>query len=364
MKGLLARIGMRLPIVQAPMAGTSTPRMAAAVSDAGALGSIAIGAMDAPAARAAIAEVRRATRAPFNVNVFCHRPARPDPTRESAWLDALRPAFARFGAEPPAAIGEIYRSFVADPAMLDLLVETAPPVVSFHFGLPDPSAIDRLKAAGVVLLSTATNLGEAEQAVACGVDAIVAQGHEAGGHRGVFDPAAPDAGLGVVALTRLLIARTKAPVIAAGAIMDGAGVSAVLDLGAAAAQLGTAFIACPESAADRFHREALFGPGAARTEMTSLISGRPARCIANGFTRLAEELPARLPPPPDYPIAYDAGKALAAAARARGDGGFGAQWAGQGAPLARIMPAAELVAAIAAELAAVRSGARGQEASA
>jgi len=227
-------------------------------------------------------------------------------------------------------------------------------VVSLHFGLPPARTIDRLKGAGIVLFASATTLAEAEQAVAAGVDAVVAQGYEAGGHRGAFDPEAPDSQLGVIALTRLLASRLSVPVIAAGGIMDGDGIAAVLDLGAEAAQLGTAFIGCPESSADAFYRAALFGPSASATEMTALISGRPARCLANAFTVLKTG-PLMGLTPPDYPIAYDAGKALAAAARAKGDGGFGAQWAGQGAPLARAMPAAELVMTLAEELRSARS---------
>jgi nitronate monooxygenase len=354
MSPLLRRIGIELPIVQAPMAGVSTPAMAAAVSHAGGLGSIGVGATDAAGARAMIEQLKARTNKPFNVNVFTHKPATADPARERAWLEALAPVFRRYGAEPPAAIGEIYTSFLADPAMLDLLVEARPAVVSFHFGLPPASTIARLKAAGVTLLSTATNRDEAEQAVGAGVDAIVAQGYEAGGHRGVFDPAAPDPQLGVVALTRLLVSRLSIPVIAAGGIMDGAGIAAMLSLGAAAAQLGTAFIACPESSADRYYRDALTGPAASATEMTALISGRQARCLANAFTHLKDG-PLRGLQPPAYPIAYDAGKALAAAARAQGEGGFGAQWAGQGAPLARSLPAAELVRTLAEELRAARA---------
>jgi len=346
---LLERIGVRVPIVQAPMAGTSTPAMAAAVTKAGALGSLGVAAAGVAGARAMIEALRRETDGPFNVNVFCHKPATADPERERAWLQALRPVFERLGAEPPAAIGEIYTSFVADPDMLELLVETRPAVVSFHFGLPPAPVIARLKAAGVVLFSTATNLDEAQQAAAAGVDALVAQGYEAGGHRGMFDPQAADAQLGVMALTRLLVRRTGLPVIAAGGIMDGAGIAAALDLGAEAAQLGTAFIGCPESSADTAFRAALRGPGAAATEMTALLSGRLARCLPNAFTALKDGALAGVPLP-DYPIVYDAGKALAAAAKARGDGGYGAQWAGQGAPLARELPAADLVATLAEEL--------------
>ena len=353
MTTLLQRLGVDLPIIQAPMAGTSTPRMAAAVTNAGALGSIAVGAVTAEGGREMIAAVRALTPGPFNVNVFCHRPAVANQDREQAWLAALRPVFRRFDAEPPTDLGEIYTSFAADPAMLEVLAEARPAVASFHFGLPPAVAIARLRSAGIVLLSTATNLQEAEAAVAAGVDGIVAQGYEAGGHRGVFDPQAPDAQQGVMALTRLLVSRIDRPVIAAGGIMDGAGVAAALALGAEAAQLGTAFIACPESSADPYHRAALFSPSAAATEMTALISGRRARCLANSFTRL-KDAELKGASPPDYPIAYDAGKALAAAAKAKGDGGYGAQWAGQGAPLAREMPAADLVALLARELAAAR----------
>jgi nitronate monooxygenase len=346
---LLDRLGVKLPIIQAPMAGTSTPALAAAVTNAGGLGSIGVGAVDASAARAMIDELKSLTSGSFNVNVFCHRPAVANPDRERAWLTGLKPVFARYGAEPPQAIREIYTSFVVDEAMLNVFLQSHPAVVSFHFGLPSGDVIAKLKAAGIVLLSSATNLDEAEKAVKAGVDAVVAQGYEAGGHRGVFDPdARQDGQLGVLALTRLLVGKIALPVIAAGGIMDGAGIAAVLDLGAEAAQLGTAFVGCPESSADRYYRGALFAPGAA-TAMTRLISGRPARCLQNKFTALKDgELKGLAIP--DYPTAYDAGKALAVAAKAKGDGGFGAQWAGEGAGRARVMPAAQLVQILADEL--------------
>ncbi len=343
----LDRLGVSLPILQAPMAGVSTPEMAAAVSEAGGLGAIAVGATDAAGAAAMIAAVRALTDRPFNVNVFVHQTPVPDPAREAAWLEALSPLFAEFGAEPPSSLKTIYRSFADDAAMQALLVEAAPPVVSFHFGQPETNVIAALKAAGCVLLATATSLEEARAIEAAGIDAVVAQGWEAGGHRGVFDPDAADDRLGTLALTRLLAERTRLPVIAAGGIMDGHGVRAALDLGAVAAQLGTAFIACPESAADGFYRTALSSEAADHTMMTRAISGRPARCLANRFTAWGAE---GRPPVPAYPIAYDAGKALNTAGKAHGEGGFGAQWAGQGAPLARSLPAAELVAALVREM--------------
>ncbi len=341
------RLALAVPLVQAPMAGTSTPALAAAVAEAGGLGSIAVGATDADGARTMIADLRARTARPFNVNAFVHAQPRRDAAREAAWLDALTPQFRAFGAEPPARLDVIYRSLADDAAMLAALVEAAPAVVSFHFGLPPAPAIAALKAAGCLLLATATSLTEAEAARRAGIDALVAQGWEAGGHRGCFDPDAPDDRLGTLALTRLLVLRTGLPVIAAGGIMDGAGIRAALDLGAVAAQLGTAFIACPERSADAAHRAALAGPAAAHTVMTRAISGRPARCLANRFTAFGEN-DALIPP--DYPLAYAAGKALNAAAKATGEGGFGAQWAGQGAPLARALPAGELVATLAREV--------------
>lgn len=342
----LDRLGVARPIVQAPMAGTSTPELAAAVSNAGGLGSIALGAVDAKAARQMILATRALTDGAFNVNLFVHAPPVADARREAAWLAAMEPLFAAFGAKPPSALRPIYRSFAGDRDMLAMLVEQAPPVVSFHFGLPGADDIAALKQAGCLLLATATSLQEAAAIRDAGLDAVVAQGYEAGGHRGMFDPAARDERLGIIALTRLLVARAGLPVIAAGGIMDGAGVRAALSLGAVAAQLGTAFIACPESSASDAHRALLAGSAAGRTVMTSAISGRPARCLSNLFTAWGENVGL---PAPDYPIAYDAGKALNAAALAAGETGFGAQWAGQGAPLSRAMPAAELVDLLAQE---------------
>ncbi|MXP24616.1 nitronate monooxygenase [Altererythrobacter indicus] len=337
---LLGKLGIALPIVQAPMAGVSTPELAAAVSNAGGLGSIGVGATNAAGAREMIEATRARTSRAFNVNLFVHGAAYADAKRENEWLEALRPLFRQFGSEAPARLEAIYPSFAEDDGMLAMLLEAAPPIVSFHFGLPAADRIAALKNVGCTLFATATNLAEARLIEAAGVDVIVAQGWEAGGHRGVFDPTENDSKLGTMVLTRLLVAKTKLPVIAAGGIMDGAGIRAALDLGAVAAQLGTAFIACPESNADEAYRAAIVSESAHRTVMTRAISGRPARCLSNRFTQWAAEN--RLTPP-DYPIAYDAGKALNAAAKRAGENGFGAQWAGQGAPLHRAMPASNLV---------------------
>lgn len=341
-------LGIELPIVQAPMAGVSSPAMAAAVSNAGALGSIGVGATDAAGARAMIAEVRARTAKPFNVNLFCHRPAVADAALERAWIDRLRALFAEQGAEPPVRLTEIYQSFVTDEAMLAMLIAERPAVVSFHFGLPPAHAIAALRDAGIVLLASATNVVEARAIADAGIDAIVAQGWEAGGHRGIFDPDAPDARLPMAELVRQIVGAIDLPVIAAGGIMDGADIAAALRLGAAAAQLGTAFLASDESLADAGYRVALAGDAAKNTMMVRAVSGRPARILANRFAALDADVDRA--DIPDYPIAYDLGKALNAAAKARGNYGFGAQWAGEGAAQARSLPAADIVAALAAEL--------------
>jgi nitronate monooxygenase len=345
---LLDQLEVRWPIIQAPMAGISTPAMAAMVSNAGGLGSVGVGNTNAAGARVMIAELAAKTTHAFNVNVFCHRPAVAKPALEDLWLLELKPEFEHFNAEPPKVLREIYRSFVEDDEMLALIIEMRPRVVSFHFGLPSSDRVRALREAGIVLLATATSLAEARTLEAAGVHAVVAQGWEAGGHRGMFDPTARDDELGTFALVRVLVRGLSIPVIAAGGIMDGAGIAASLRLGAVAAQLGTAFVAADESAADEGYRAAFDGPGVYHTVMTRAISGRPARSLPNALTKLGASKGRR--EMPDYPIAYDAAKALHAAAKAKGFFGYGAQWAGQGAPLIRIESTATIMARLIAEL--------------
>ncbi|SAK52125.1 2-nitropropane dioxygenase [Caballeronia hypogeia] len=345
---LTSLLGIDMPIIQAPMAGVSTPALAAAVSNAGGLGSLGVGAMNAEGARKVIRETRELTSKPFNINVFCHAPATANASAEKAWTDWLAPVFAQYGATPPATLGEIYTSFIVDEAMLKVFLEEKPAIVSFHFGLPSKDYIDALRGAGIKLIASATNVREAEQVAAAGMAAIVAQGIEAGGHRGIFDPQADDDNLGTFALTRLIARKFDVPVIAAGGIMDGAGIAAALALGAQAAQLGTAFVPCTETSIDAGYRRVLLSDAANHTTFTAAISGRKARSLVNKFTELGRSSEA--PEIPDYPIAYDAGKALHAAAKAQGEFGYGAQWAGQAAALARELPAAELMARLEAEL--------------
>ena len=338
-QNITARLNVKYPIIQAPMVGVSTPQLAAAVSNAGGLGSLGLGAMNAEQAAAQIRQTRQLTEKPFGVNLFCHPPAKADPDRESAWLSHLAGHFEQFGVSTPPSLREIYQTSLSNDALLPLLLEERPAAVSFHFGLPAAGWVDALRQAGITTMACATSLSEAQQIEQAGMDMVIAQGYEAGGHRGVFDPA-KDERMGTFALVRLLAARSRLPVIAAGGIMDGDGIAAALRLGAAAVQMGTAFVLCPESAASQAYRRDLKSERACHTAVTSAVSGRPARGIVNQMYALDN---CNAPPVPDYPRAYDAGKALHQAASAHGSSDYAAHWAGQGAPLAREMPAAALV---------------------
>ena len=342
------QLGVRHPLIAAPMAAFSTPAMAAAVTTAGALGSLAIGAATVAQSRKLIEETQALTAGPINVNVFCHPPARRDAQREAAWIAYLAPLFAQAGIEPPTALDEIYKTFIEDEEAFQLLLELRPAVVSFHFGLPRAEWLAALHAAGIRTMATATSLDEARRIEQAGIDAIVAQGVEAGGHRGVFDTEAPDERLSTSVLVRLLAKHTQLPVIAAGGIMDGAGIQSALDLGAAGAQLGTAFLLCPESAANAGYRAMLQSDRAGSTRLTAAISGRLARGLVNHLIVHGEA--AGAPPAADYPVAYDAGKQLHGAASKAGNHEFAAHWAGQGAPLIREMAAAQLVRVLMAEI--------------
>ena len=347
---LFAQAGIRYPVIQAPMAGIATPQLAAAASNAGALGSLGIGASSASQARTMIEDTFALTDKPVNVNVFCHAPAQRDAAVEAAWLAHLAPLFAEAGVEAPGTLDEIYTSFLADEAAQRMLLELRPAVVSFHFGLPSTAYIGALRQAGILTMATATSPEEARLIEQAGIDAIVAQGVEAGGHRGIFDPDAVDERLGTSVLVRLLVRQSRLPVIAAGGIMDGAGIRAALDLGAAGAQLGTAFVACPESAASPAYRANLMSERAAATRLTAAISGRLARGMVNRL--IAHGDAPGSAPPAAYPVAYDAAKQVHAAFAKAGNHEFAAHWAGQGAPLARALPAAQLVATLVQEMAA------------
>lgn len=344
----LQRLGLRYPIIQAPMAVVSTPELVAAVSEAGGLGSLALGASSVEQARKMIAATQALTDKAFNVNVFCHLTPTRDPEVEQAWVDYLSPTFSEFNAAPPRQLSEIYRSFLDNPDMLALFLEMKPAVVSFHFNVPTKHVVEQLQAQGIYTMGTATNLAEARLVEAAGIDAIVAQGIEAGGHRGMFDVDADDEQLTTYDLVQLLSQHIDLPIIATGGIMDGQDISMALEKGAAAAQLGTAFILCPESAASDAYRQKLKSQEASNTTLTAAISGRPARGIVNRFIRTGQQ--ENSPQIPDYPIAYDVGKQLNAAASQAGSDGFAAHWAGQNASRVREMSAKELMKVLVEEM--------------
>lgn len=334
---------LQVPVIQAPMAGVSTPALAAGASLAGALGSLGLGASNPVQARGLMAETAdRIGSNRYGVNFFCHLPPQRDLKREQAWIDHLSPEFARHHAIPPATLNEIYPTFLSDDAMLAAVLDARPAVISFHFGIPDPARLAALRETGALLLATATSAAEGEAIREAGLDGIVAQGFEAGGHRGVFDPDAPDDRLSTADLMRALTG-TGLPLVPAGGIMDGRDAAVCLRQGAAAVQMGTAFLACPESSAGAAHREGL---ATRKTVMTAAISGRPARGLENRLTRMGEA-PGALPTP-GYPTTYDLAKQLNAAA---GGTDYAAHWAGVNAARARPLPVAELVGLLGQEIA-------------
>lgn len=340
----IKQLGLKYPLIQAPMAGVTTPALAAAVSNAGALGSLGLGASNPSGARKAIQETRSLTSKPFNVNFFVHVDPQPNPAQDSRWISAMEPELRRMGAEPPKELKTIYPSFASDSDMLQVVLEEKPAVVSFHFGLPPSETIRKLKEQGIILLATATSVDEAKVIEAAGVDAIVAQGWEAGGHRGIFDQNGPDERLSTLDLVRRLKEAVKVPLIATGGIMDGEDARAAIEAGAVAVQMGTAFVSCPESAADSEYKAALRnGKG---TKMVDVISGRPARSLENNWTELQGKHDGNVAP---YPNAYDLGKQVVAAAKESGEKGWGVQWSGTGYAKSREMPAGKLVETVAKE---------------
>lgn len=332
-----ALFGAHWPVLQAPMAGVQGSRLAIAVSGAGGIGALPA-AMLAPATLAAeLAAIRDAGIRHYNVNFFCHRTPPLDAAREAAWRQALRPFYDELGlAEaPPPAAGR--RPF--DAEALAVLEAFRPPLVSFHFGLPDEALLAPLRAWGAKIISTATTVAEARWLAERGVDAIIAQGLEAGGHRGLFLDEDLDTQLGTLALLPQVAAAVSVPVIAAGGIADARGVAAAVALGASAVQVGTAYLCCPEADTSPLHRAALTSDAASRTALTHVFTGRPARGIVN---RLVRELGGLSALAPAFPYAATAVAPLRAAAEARGSADFSPLWAGQNASACRPVAAAEL----------------------
>lgn len=331
------RFGLDLPVIQAPMIGPK-PALAQAVSAAGGLGSIACAALTPDGVRAEVERLRALTDRPFALNFFAHKRAAPDPEREAAWKRRLAPYYAEFGLDPDkAAPGPERAPF--DATMAALVTALRPPVVSFHFGLPEEALLAEVRAAGCRILGCATTVAEARWLAERGVDAIVAQGFEAGGHRGLFLSEDIGRQVGTMALVPQVVDAVAVPVIAAGGIADARGTAAAFALGAAAVQVGTAYLFCAEAGLSAAHRSALGEAGDADTALTTVFTGRPARGIRN---RAMQELGPISPEAPAFPRAAAALQPLRAAAEAQGSGAFTPLWSGQAAALARACTAADL----------------------
>lgn len=329
--------GIELPIIQAPMAGVQGSALAIAVSNAGGLGSLGCAVLPPEAIRQELAAITAATRKPYNINFFCHAHVASDP-RDDAWRRRLAPYYKELGLDPTAvAPGPQRLPFNEDFA--DLIEEFKPPVVSFHFGLPSPELVSRIKRSGAKVISSATTVAEASHLEEHGVDAVIAQGLEAGGHRGMFLTEDLATQIGTFALVRQVCAAVKVPVIAAGGIADAHGVAAALALGAAGVQVGTAYLFTPEATTSPLHRAALRSEAAAVTAVTNVFTGRPARAIVNRLVREAGPMSADAPA---FPLAANAVMPLRAKAESAGSDDFTSLWAGQSARLCREMPAAEL----------------------
>lgn len=344
---LQALLGIRFPVIQAPMAGSQGSALAVAVAQAGGLGSLPAATLSLDALRAELEVLRVQAQGAYNVNFFCHRPPVADAAREAEWNRALAPWYADAGLPPPTAPAVAARApFSAEAA--EVLEAFRPPVVSFHFGLPDAGLLARVKSWGAKVLSSATTVEEALWLEAHGVDAVIAQGLEAGGHRGHFLNADLTTQLGTFALLPQVVRAVGVPVIAAGGIVDAAGVAAAQALGAAGVQVGTAYLLCPEAQTHPMHREALQSAAACHTALTNVFTGRPARGIVNRAMReLGQSAVGLSPLAPDFPLAATAMAPLRAAAEQAGRNDFTPLWAGQGAPLCRPVPAAQLTQALA-----------------
>ena len=339
--------GIDLPIIQAPMAGVQGSALAVAVSNAGGLGSLPCALLSPDGLRKELAAIRGQTTKPFNVNFFCHPNPEPSAAREAAWRAALAPYFAEYDIDPQSIAGGPAR-VPFDAASADLLSEFEPPVVSFHFGLPSPELLARVRGWGAKILSSATTVDEARWLEAHGVDAVIAQGLEAGGHRGLFLTGDLASQIGTFALVPQVVAAVSVPVIAAGGIADAKGVAAALALGAAGVQIGTAYLLCPEVTTSAIHRDALKSDAARTTAVTNVFTGRPARGIVN---RIVRELGPISAVAPAFPLAAAAVAPLRAKAESLGRGDFSPLWAGQNVSGCREVPASKLTRELAGVIA-------------
>jgi nitronate monooxygenase len=341
---LLDLIGTELPIIQAPMAGAQGADLAIAVGQAGGLGSLGCAILSANEIKEADQQIRRATNRPFNLNFFCHHPPETDAHAEAAWLARLAPYMAEYGTEPAKLPLRGLAPF--DETLCGVVEDLRPKVVSFHFGLPEPKLLARVKQAGAVVLSSATTVAEARWLAQAGADAVIAQGLEAGGHRGMFMETDITGQVGTMALVPQIADAVDLPVIAAGGIADGRGLAAAMALGAAGAQIGTAYLLTPQSAISALHRDALRASSDQDSALTNVFSGRPARALKN---RAVRELGPMAADAPAFPLGAAALTPLRKAAEASGSADFTPLWSGQAGALAEEIDAGELTRKIAAD---------------
>jgi nitronate monooxygenase len=338
----LARIDH--PIIQAPMGGHISPNMPVAVCGSGGLGSFPCSRLTSAQVREVVAKIRAQTGAkPLNLNFFCHVTQR-DAAVEAAWLKRLASYYTEFGVNPPQFPANTRPPF--DAEMCDVVVELRPEVVSFHFGLPEKSLVDRLKAAGCVILGSATTVTEARWLEEHGVDAVIAQGVEAGGHRGMFLTNELASQLGTFVLVPQVVDAVKVPVIAAGGIADGRGIAAALGLGASAVQMGTAYLLCPEATISSLHRAAIKSAKDKLSAISNVLTGRPARVLLN---RIVQEVGPLATGVPSFPLGAIALEPLRTRAESQGSADFSGLYAGEAAALCRELPAGELTLKLAAE---------------
>jgi len=342
---LINLFDIELPIIQAPMAGSAFSYLAVAVSEAGGLGSLACALLSVEQTRKELESIRRKTSHPINVNFFCHQQPSNDPARESIWRRRLDAYYIQLGVDANALVPTSTRA-AFDDKMCDLVMEFHPEVVSFHFGLPDKNLLQRVRRAGAKIISSATSVDEACWLQDQGCDAIVAQGYEAGGHRGMFLTQEVSTQLGTMALVPQVVDAVKVPVIAAGGIADARGIAAAFALGAAGVLIGTAYMLCPEARISPLYRQALKDAKDNETAITNVFTGRPARGIVN---RLMREVGPMSDVVPEFPLAAAALAPLRAKSESAGSGDFTPMWSGQAARLNRELPAAELTKQLAAE---------------